>query len=86
MFKTDEDIAKEFTGLIINKIIVNPSRISGHIDITCPEGAEHTGNGAQDFCDSWIIYDNGIIAFNNWYPENIYFLLVSSIKAFLKKA
>ena len=79
-FKSDEDIAKEFDNFKILKIDVKPSGNSGMIEIDFPNGQEHVGGGTNLVTDSWIKYEhNGKIAFDNWYPENVYLQLVSAI-------
>ena len=84
MYKSDYAIEREFDNSKIGIITLNPSGISGRIEVLFPNGGESVGGGADCVNDSWIKYDNGKIAFDNWYPEKIYFLLVSAIKAKLK--
>ena len=57
--------------MVINEIQVKPSGSSGWIEISFPEAGEHVGGGASEVTDSWIKYDNGKIAFDNWYPPEI---------------
>ena len=84
-YKSDEDIASEFTGMTINEIQVNPSRRSGWIDISFPEAEEHVGGGASEITDHWIKYDNGKIAFDNWYPTETSAQLIDAIEKKLQE-
>lgn len=80
-YKSDEDIAKEFSGMQIINIEVRPSGSSGWIELSFPDAGEHVGGGANEVTDSWIKYNhNGKIAFDNWYPPEIYQQLVSAIE------
>jgi len=84
-YKSDEDIASEFSGMQINNIDIGKSGYSGWIELFFPEGEEHVGGGANEVTDRWIKYPhNGKIAFENWYPENIYNELVAAIENKLK--
>ena len=58
-YKSDEDIAAEFSGMMINEIQVKPSGSSGWINASFPEAGEHVGGGAEEVTDHWIKYDNG---------------------------
>lgn len=84
-YKSDEDIENEFKNFNIRKIEVKPSGNSGWIEIEFPEGEEHVGGGTDEVVDHWIKYDNGKIAFDNWYPENVYKKLVLAIENELNK-
>ena len=64
----------------INNIEVGKSGSSGWIELSFPEGGEHVGGGANEVTDNWIKYDNGKIAFNNWYPSEISSQLVQAIE------
>lgn len=84
-YKSDDAIADEFKGMKIVKIDVNPSKSSGYIEIEFPEAGESVGGGTDYVTDSWIKYDhNGKIAFDNWYPEDVYLALVDAIEKELK--
>lgn len=78
-YKSDDDIKSEFNNFKITSIEVKPSGDSGYINIEFPEGGEHVGGGTDEVSDSWIIYDNGRVAFDNWYPEEVYNELVDAI-------
>ena len=79
-YKSDADIASEFSNMQINNIEVGKSGSSGWIELSFPEGGEHVGGGANEVTDNWIKYDNGKIAFNNWYPSEISSQLVQAIE------
>ena len=79
IYKSDEDIANEFLGMAINNIEVKPSGFSGWIELSFPEAGEHVGGGANEVTDSWIKYDNGKIAFDNWYPPEVSAQLIQAI-------
>jgi len=79
-YKSDEDIASEFSSMIIQEIQVKPSLSSGWIQLSFPKGGEHVGGGTTEVIDHWIKYDNGTIAFENWYPTNISNQLIQSIE------
>ena len=78
MLKSDKDIAKEFDNFNIIDIEFE-SDSSGWIKIEFPNADEHVGGGTDEVVDSFIIYDNNKIAFNNWYPENVYEELSNAI-------
>ena len=78
-YKSDDAIADEFKDMKIVKIEVKPSGFSGFIELEFPNAGEHVGGGTDSVSDSWIKYDSGKIAFDNWYPENIYLQLVKAI-------
>ena len=81
-YKSDDDIAAEFSGMNITKIEPGPSGISGWLEIEFPEGEEHVGGGTKTVVDHWIKYPhNGKIALENWYPEEIYMEIVRQIEA-----
>jgi len=79
-YKSDEDIASEFSGMVINEIQVKPSLSSGWIQLSFPEGGEHVGGGSSEVTDHWVKYDNGQIAFDNWYPTEISNQLIKAIE------
>jgi len=79
-YKSDADIAAEFKGMDIKKIEVKPSGDSGYIEVAFPEGGEHVGGGTDYVVDHWIKYDSGKIAFDNWYPDDVYHNLVAAIE------
>jgi len=79
LYKSDDDIIKEFDGFKILSIEKNGS-CSGYIDIDFPNGQEHVGGGTNYVIDSWIKYPhNNKIAFNNWYPDKVYYALCNAI-------
>jgi len=79
-YKSDTDIEKEFNNMNVIKIKVKPSMKSGWIEIKFPNANESVGGGTDFVCDHWIKYEhNGKIAFENWYPEKVYFMLCSYI-------
>ena len=78
-YKNDTDIENEFSNMEIKNITINKSGISGFIEIDFPCFGEHVGGGCENVVDNWIKYDDGKIAFNNWYPEKVYFKLVDAI-------
>lgn len=72
-YKSDEDIEASYDNYIIREFHISYTKSSGFIDLEFPNG--------EDKCDHWIIYSNGKIAFEHWYPEKIYDELVSFIKS-----
>jgi hypothetical protein len=60
-YKSDEAIAAEFQGAVIEKITTNPllgnGSISGNIEVNFPEAGEHVGGGAEEISDSFIFYN-----------------------------
>lgn len=78
MYKSDEDIKKEFNDFTIQDIDFK-SDSSGWITIEFPEAGEHVGGGTDEVVDKFIIYDNGKIAFENWYPDDVYHALVDAL-------
>ena len=83
MYKTDEEIAKEFNNYKVLDITINKSGCSGSIEIEFPNAEEHVGGGSNYVCDSWIKYDSGKIAFDHWYTEQVYMDLVNKINKVL---
>lgn len=79
-YKTDEEIEKEFKDYEIKSLEFRDSKDSGFIEIYFPEAGESVGGGTEYVVDNFIIYDTGKIAFDNWYPENIYLELVDYIR------
>ena len=76
--KTDKQIKNEFKGMKIIKIT------DYDIELEFPAGGESVGGGGTYICDNYIKYQhNGKIAFENWYPETIYYALVAAIEEFL---
>lgn len=80
MYKTDSDIEKEFENFTITSITFK-NRDYGYIEIEFPNAEESVGGGTDSVCDSFIIYDSGKIAFNNWYPDYVYNTLVNYIRS-----
>lgn len=89
-YKSDADIAGEFANMKILGVEVTPSRdadvewVSGYIEVEFPEGGEHVGGGTDYVNDRWIKYDKnkpGKIAFDNWYPEDVYNQLAAAVEA-----
>lgn len=88
-YKTDDSISKEFRNFTIDAIEYNrytngELRSSGYITITWPQAGEHVGGGIEGgdtTTDGFIIYEhNGRIAFDSWYPEDVYLTLCDMIK------
>lgn len=77
MYKSDTEIASEFNGLEVVKI--EKGRDSGYITCEAPQAGDHVAGGSDSFTDHYIMYDNGTIAFDNWYPESVYNALVRAI-------
>jgi hypothetical protein len=77
--KLDADIALEFSDMKIKNIEVSPSRSSGSIDLFFPNAGENVGGGTQSVLDHWIRYNTGKIAFDYWYPPDVYARLVDAI-------
>lgn len=83
-YKSDKEIEDEFKDFKIVKIEGRGS--SGWIEIQFPYGREHVGGGTDEVVDHWIKYPNGKIAFDNWYPEDVYKKLVAAIEKHLSSA
>jgi len=80
MYKSDKDITKEFDNFRIVSIEVRASGQSGYIELEFPEAEDSVGGGTNYVVDQWIQYDSKKIAFDNWYPDKVYFALVNAIK------
>jgi len=78
-YKSDEDIRKEFENFEVKELKFKESGVSGYINIYFPNAGESVGGGTSEVVDNFIIYDNGKIAFDNWYPEEVYLALVNYI-------
>lgn len=80
-YKSDNDIANEFSGMVVNRVEVDPSRDSGWVEISFPNGEEHVGGGTKEVTDRWIKYKhNKKIALDNWYPDSVYMKIVEAIE------
>ena len=79
MYKTDKEIEQEFNNFKIIKITKH-FNCSGWIEVSFPNGKEHVGGGTNFISDNWIKYShNNKIAFNNWYPDYVYYALCDAI-------
>jgi len=79
-FKTDEEIADQFEGYKIRNFDLNPSGISGRIEIEFPNAGESVAGGTDYVVENFIQYKDGRIAFDNWYPQKIYLELAEYVK------
>jgi len=82
MFKSDQEILEEFSGFSIIDIDMRGG--GGFVELSFPNGGESVGGGLEDggeVSDHFIIYDDGRIAFNNWYPDEVYDAIVSAIRS-----
>ncbi len=68
-WKSDADIAKEFGDFTIQSITVNPGGQSGEIVARFPSWGAHVAGGMETVCDHWILYPDGTIGWDYWYPE-----------------
>lgn len=78
MYKTDTDIATEFNNFTILGM-TSYSDCSGRINVEFPEGGDHVGGGTTEVNTGYIIYDSGKIAFDDWFPDNVYHALCAYI-------
>jgi hypothetical protein len=85
-YKSDNAIAAEFDGFKIISIekTNRGDYATGYITIEWPNGDESVGGGIEEggtTIDSFIDYDNNgaRIAFDSWYPENVYKQLCAAI-------
>ncbi len=86
-YKSDEDIEKEFSGMEIRNIeITGRNDDSGKIEISFPNAEDSVGGGTNEVVDYWIKYKHGRVAFENWYPEKTYNILVAAINKEIAKA
>lgn len=77
MYKNDKDIASEFNGL---RVISHEKTLhGGYINVEAPNAGEHVAGGASEFTDHYVVYDDGRIAFDNWYPDTVYNALVELV-------
>jgi len=84
--KSDKAIAVEFDGFKIISIEKQDRGdfATGYITIKWPNASDHVGGGIEEgdtTTDSFIDYDNNgaKIAFDSWYPENVYKQLCAAI-------
>jgi len=81
--KSDEDISETYKDFIIEEASMREgSDSSGFISLSFPQSTE---KGAYDFTTSFIIYDNGKISFDDWFPEHTYDTLSNFILNILVK-
>lgn len=94
-YLTDEEIEATYLDICeietIIKVEFKESNNSGWIQIELPQNEERNKiiSKKEDYedddlldeekSDSFIIYDNGQIAFDSWYPEKVYHHLVKNI-------
>lgn len=94
-YLSDKEIEKGYLDILENETVIKlefkESGNSGWIQIELPQNAERNQEicGKPDYEDddlldeekteSFIIYDNGVIAFDSWYPETVYNHLVKAI-------
>lgn len=79
-YKSDEQIQKEFEDYKILKLkFTSKERDFGYFDLSFPNASEHVAGGNDEVRDGFIVYDDGRVAFDNWYPENIYNELKSAV-------
>jgi len=76
-YKSDADIEKEFDNIEVVRI--EKGRTSGCISCIAPAAGDHVAGGASEFTDYYIVYDTGVVAFDNWYPDSVYNYLVREI-------
>lgn len=67
-YLSDEEIEQSYRDYDISHFDVNPSGFSGGIQIDFKD--------REGIFDNWIRYDSGKIAFEHWFPENVYLDLV----------
>jgi hypothetical protein len=77
-YKSDEDIENEYKFTNI-KVEWSSSKESGWISYNNISGDEDDEDYNWEESDSFIIYDNGRIAFDKWYPDKSYHQLVRTI-------
>lgn len=82
-YKSDEDIASEFSGMAIEDLTVTPKKdgsddLSVSVSFGFPEGDEHVGGGSDTTVEWFTLRkdDNGnykceFLGFQNWYPDDI---------------
>ena len=77
-YKSDKDIAGEFDGLRV--VSHEKTTHGGYITCIAPNAGDHVAGGAGEFTDHYIVYDDGRVAFDNWYPESAYNALVDLVR------
>jgi ribosomal protein L37AE/L43A len=72
-FLSDEDIENSYKDFKIRQFKWNDpvKKTSGFVDIEFP--------GREDMVNSFIIYDDGGVAFDNWMPEFVYWEIINYI-------
>lgn len=70
-YMSDADIEKSYDNFKINSFELTPGKSSGYIEIDFPN--------REGIVDNFIVYDTGKVAFENWYPDKVYFKLVEYI-------
>ena len=87
-YMSDADIAAQYSNFEVNSLSVEKSEFGGYIG--CVE-VEFTLADEIDFdslvCDNFIIYDDEAkkIAFDNWYPGEVYSKLCDIIRTKVKE-
>lgn len=100
-FLNDKEIEAQYLDICEKETIFSidfrESGDSGWVHIILPQNEQknHEISQKPDYCDddlldeektdSFIIYDNGQIAFESWYPEKVYNYIVKNIIAVFKE-
>ena len=77
-YLSDEDIDSQYNDFVVTNIS-QQSNSSGYITIEFPN-AEHPDFDSEK-TTGYIIYDDGTVAFDDWFPEHVYNELVQYVKS-----
>lgn len=85
---SDADIAAQYSDFEVNSLSVEKSEFGGYsgcVDVSFPNADEIDFDSSV--CDNFIIYDDEAkrIAFDNWYPDEVYYNLCYMIREKVKE-
>lgn len=87
-YMSDADIAAQYSNFEVTSLSVTKSEFGGYsgcVEVLFPNADEIDFNSSV--CDNFIIYDNEAkrIAFDNWYPDEVYYNLCYMISEKVKE-
>ena len=87
-YMSDADIAAQYSDFEVTSLSVEKSEFGGYsgcIEVLFPNADEIDFDSSV--CDNFIIYDDEAkrIAFDNWYPDEVYYNLCYMIRTKVKE-
>lgn len=87
-YMSDADIAAQYSNFEVTSLSVEKSEFGGYsgcVEVSFPNADEIDFDSLV--CDNFIIYDDEAkrIAFDNWYPDEVYYNLCDIIRTKVKE-